>query len=383
MFKTTLTRKKILYVQYTNPGGYPPLEHSSRILAQEGWQVLFLGTGAFGASDLCFPPHSNINVQLMPFCSAGWRQKLHYLQFCLWVLIWTLRWQPKWVYASDLLSCPIALLLSFLSGVDVIYHEHDSPNVISQSFFIRFCLKTRRWLGGKAKMCILPNQQRIDRFKEVIGDRHNIMCVWNCPTKEEVVHSIPPHKSDDLWVWYHGSIVPIQLPPTIISALAILPDRVKLRVVGYETVGHPGYVKQLQELASKLQISERIEYIGTLPTRQQLLESCKKCNIGIALFPQESVQPMPGASNKPFEYLASGLPLLVSDLPDWKQMYVETGYGLACNPDDPESIAAALKWYLEHPVERQEMGDRGRQRILNEWNYEQQFMKVCHRLFQT
>jgi hypothetical protein len=33
---------KTLYLQYTNPAGYPPLEPSSRILANEGWQVLFL-----------------------------------------------------------------------------------------------------------------------------------------------------------------------------------------------------------------------------------------------------------------------------------------------------------------------------------------------------
>ncbi|WP_392534629.1 glycosyltransferase [Nostoc sp. C117] len=375
MFKTTLTEQKILYIQYTNPGGYPPLEHSSRILAEEGWQVLFLGTGAFGASDLCFPPHPNITVQLMPFCSAGWQQKLHYLQFCFWVLIWTLRWQPQWVYASDLLSCPISILLSFFN-TKIIYHEHDSPNATSDSFFIRFCLKNRKWLAKKAKICIIPNEQRIDRFKKVIGDRQNIFCVWNCPSKEEVCQSIQADNSNELWVWYHGSIVPVQLPPTILSALAILPDRVKLRVVGYETVGHPNYVKQLQQIACEMGISERIEYIGTLPTREKLLESCQKCNIGIALFPKDSLQPMPGASNKPFEYLASGLPLLVSDLPDWKQMYVDTGYGLACNPDDPESIAASLKWYLEHPAERQKMGDRGRQRIWNEWNYEQQFMQV-------
>lgn len=371
-----LTGQKILYVQYTNPGGYPPLEHSSRILAQEGWDVVFLGTGAYGASDLCFPPHSNINVQLMPFCPGGWRQKLHYLQFCLWVLIWTLRWQPLWVYASDILSCPIAVLLSFLPNVNLIYHEHDSPENTSESFFIRFCLRSRKWLADKAKMCILPNQQRVERFKQVTGDRHKVLCVWNCPSQKEVSPPSTPRNGDDLWVWYHGSIVPTQLPPQILSALAMLPHKVKLRVVGYETVGHPGYVKQLQEMSRELGISERIEYIGTLPTREKLLEYCQRCDVGIALFSKESIQPMPGASNKPFDYLACGLPLLVSHLPDWKQIYVEPGYGLACNPDNPESIAAALKWYLEHPVETRKMGDRGRQRILDEWNYEMQFTPV-------
>src|SRR5206468_3565164 len=128
--------RRILYVQYTNPAGYPPLEHSSRILADAGWQVLFLGTGAHGANTLRFPSHPNIAVRQMPFCAAGWRQKVHYLGYCLWVLCWTVRWGPHWIYASDPLSCPIAVALSFLPGVRLIYHEHDSPTT-SRGLFPR------------------------------------------------------------------------------------------------------------------------------------------------------------------------------------------------------------------------------------------------------
>src|SRR5262249_15965707 len=106
---------RILYIQYTNPAGYPPLEHSSRILADAGWKVEFLGTGALGA-ELRFPPHPNITTRQMAFCPAGWRQKLHYFRFALWVLGWALWRRPRWVYASDLLSCPVALVLSFLPG---------------------------------------------------------------------------------------------------------------------------------------------------------------------------------------------------------------------------------------------------------------------------
>ena len=65
---------RILYVQYTNPAGYPPLEHSSRILADAGWSALFLGTGALGANELEFPAYRNITVRRMAFCRAGWRQ---------------------------------------------------------------------------------------------------------------------------------------------------------------------------------------------------------------------------------------------------------------------------------------------------------------------
>src|SRR5438093_10555997 len=119
---------RVLYVQYTNPAAYPPLEHSSRILANKGWEILFLGTGAKGADVLEFPPHPNICVKRVRFCSGGWRQKLHYLWFSLLVLLWTVRWRPRWIYASDLLSCPVTFLLSFVPGLFILYHEHDSPN---------------------------------------------------------------------------------------------------------------------------------------------------------------------------------------------------------------------------------------------------------------
>jgi glycosyltransferase involved in cell wall biosynthesis len=89
---------------------------------------------------------------------------------------------------------------------------------------------------------------------------------------------------------------------------------------------------------------------------------------------------MVGASNKPFDYLSSGLALLVSDLPDWRTNYVEMGYGLACDPDDPESIATALRWFLNHQVEMRAMGERGRQRIATEWNYEKEFLPILERI---
>ena len=89
---------------------------------------------------------------------------------------------------------------------------------------------------------------------------------------------------------------------------------------------------------------------------------------------------MTGASNKPFDYLACGVPLLVSDLPEWRETFVAPGYALACNTDDPHSIAEALRWFVEHPEETRQMGERGRERILNEWNYENQFQNVLERM---
>jgi len=420
---------RILYVQYTNPAGYPPLEHSSRILADRGWRVLFLGTGAHGADALQFPPHPNIEVRRWKFVRAGLWQKLHFLAFNDWALITALRWKPKWIYASDLFSCPVALLLKRI-GFRVLYHEHDSPgtdvgrsprrirpladrksdvsrlrpavggtrasqggqksvvgsqwSVVTDrwSAFQRFLLWSRKKLARCADLCVLPNEKRVEFFKEQTATSRPVICVWNCPAREEA--EVQPTKaSDEFVVFYHGSIVPDRLPISVVRALADSPSSVRLRIAGYETVGHPGYVRELEEFAHSLGLRSRFEYLGSF-SRKALLPETRKAHIGLALMPINAkdlnLQAMTGASNKPFEYMACGLALLVSDLPDWNQMFVKPGSGRTCDPSDPNGIAGALHWFFEHQNETRMMGERGRQRIFQDWNYEIQFAPVLEKL---
>jgi glycosyltransferase involved in cell wall biosynthesis len=379
---------KALYIQYTNPEAYPPLENSSRILGNAGWEVVFLGTGSVGADALTFAKHGRIQVRKMPLSPRGWRQKLHYLSFALWSLTWAVWWRPRWIYASDLLSCPIALLLSFLPRARVIYHEHDSPAATASGLFQKLCLMARRKLAQRARICALPNEKRAELFSRQVNGFNNIghkapFVVWNCPAIEEVSPPRSPHNGDDFWILYHGTIVPSRLPVAIIDAMSLLPENVKLRVIGYETAGSHGYVRMLRERAARFGIGRRVEFLEPMP-RNELLKQCRKCDVGLALMPRSSddinMQAMVGASNKAFDYLSCGLALLVSDLPDWRAAYVETGHGLSCDPDNPESVTAALRWFIEHPVEMRAMGEMGRRKIIAEWNYDKQFAPIYKRM---
>ncbi len=373
-------------MQYTNPSGYPPLEHSSRVFADAGWEVLFLGTGAFGTGNLRFESHKNIQVKLIPFCSPGAAQKIHYAFFIFWAFIQSIFWRPNLVYASDHFSCLPTLLWSVLTRIQVVYHEHDTPSAKQANFFIKCCLWARKELSGRALCCVIPNEKRLENFtQEVKLPLEKVVCVYNCPSRNEVVEWAPKNLnlSTDFWILYHGSIVPERLPLTVIEALALLPKPARLRLIGYETVGSLGYIRRIRECAVQYHVDDRLDTINAIP-RQDLLRHAAQCDIGVSFMPNETcdvnMRHMTGASNKPFDYLARGLPLLVSDLPDWVEMYVKPGYGLACNPTDSQSIAKAINWFMEHPEEMRTMGERGRQRIISEWNYEAQFAPVLEKI---
>jgi len=371
---------RILYIQYTNPGGYPPLEHSSRILADAGWEVLFLGTGALGAAALRFPPHPRITVRKLKFQNEGWRQKLHYVWFGLWCFVWALRSRPRWIYASDPLSCPVALCISGILGSRLIYHEHDSPARANKvSGFMRVCLTARRACARRAEICVIPNRKRALQFAAETTPTHRVEVVWNCPSRSEVVPAANRKVNQGLRLLYHGSIVPDRLPLSILDALTALPDDVTLTIVGYETKGSTGYLDALRDRARRLGILQRVQIMGPA-VRSELLNIARSCDVGLALLPITSedgnFQAMTGASNKPFDYLACGLAVLVSDLPDWRELFVKPGYGLPCDPSQPESVAAAVRYFCDTPGAARRMGMKGQQRILSDWNYEAEFEKV-------
>ena len=370
---------RILYVQFTNPAVYPPLEHSATILAESGCDVVLLGLDTLGA-DMVFVSSPGIAVHLLRRQKPGWRQKLQYAAFACWVAWWVIAWRPSWVYASDPLAAPIALVLMRVFRVRVVYHEHDAPDAsrTGDSGFMSRVLFARARLARSADLVIAPNEARADALAEASGAGH-VVTTPNYPRAAEAKGRTQQAADGALRVLYQGSIVPARVPMAIVDALVALPSFVRLVLAGYETAGHPGYIASLVAHGRSLGIADRIEVAGVF-SRSALLDFTASCDVGLALLPLTTSDlnevTMIGASNKPFEYLARGLPLLVSDRPEWRAMFVDSGLAVSCDPESPASIADGLRWFWMHPVERRAMGEKGRARVAADWNYERAFQPV-------
>ena len=138
---------------------------------------------------------------------------------------------------------------------------------------------------------------------------------------------------------YHGSIVRDRLPPSIIVAATRFKYAIRIRITGYETAGSLGYVRELMSLAAMQGAPEIVEACTAL-SRSELLRVATAAHVGWCALPTLSgdfnLHHILGASNKVFDYMACGLPLLVSNSPDWISTFVEPGYGIACDADNPE-----------------------------------------------
>ncbi|MGH7136274.1 MAG: glycosyltransferase family protein, partial [Pirellulales bacterium] len=119
---------------------------------------------------------------------------------------------------------------------------------------------------------------------------------------------------------------------------------------------------------------------GKLPARRDFFRLASTCDVGLCLIPTDSGDVNRrfafGASNKCFDYLACGLAVVVPNQDEWTSQVVAPGYGIACETYQTETLRSMLKELRSKPAELRRMGELGRQRILNDWNYETQFEPV-------
>lgn len=373
---------RVLFAMYTNPVGYPPIERAATILRDHDVDVRILGTrgqqtDAFGAAG-----GGKLDVRLVAQGSGGVSQKLAYARFILWCIVQAIHWRADWLYASDAFAAPVALLASLL-GIRVVYHEHDIPAGDSRSGFMRVLAAARRAVLRRAQVAVCPSAGRAELLAPLRG-RREILVVWNCPSRADVGEARPADtEPDTLRVVYHGSIVPARLPMTVVEAIAAAAGRVELTVIGYETAGSTGYTSRLQSRAAELGVGDRVRVLGVL-SRARMLDESARMHLGLALMPIQggdaNERTMAGASNKAFEYLARGTPLLVSDLPDWRALFADAGVALTCDPGNPVSIAAAFDRAAKERGTLAAMGSLGQRLVASEWNYEARFQPVLERL---
>ena len=133
-------------------------------------------------------------------------------------------------------------------------------------------------------------------------------------------------------------------------------------------------------LANKLGVGEKVVFTGTVPFTEmpQLLTDATI----LALDRPDSLQAKHGFPTKLGEYLLTGNPVVVTEVGDIP-MFIENGVsGMIANPSNPNDFAAKMEWLLEHPVEAIEIGKKGKQVAMVNFNCEIEAKKIIDFIFQ-
>lgn len=283
--------------------------------------------------------------------------------------------RPAIAHFHDPELIPVGLALK-LYGIKVIYDVHeDVPRQILRKHWIPGVLRRpigwgasfAEWVAARVFDAIVTATPKIaERFP---ADKAEV--VQNFPILDELVAPKPqPYARRPPAFAYVGGITRERGIMEMLGALEALPpkDGALLELAGMfipeglesEATSRPGW--------------RRVRFHGWAerPTVASLLGGCRAGFI--LLHPNgryEDSYPV-----KMFEYMAAGLPVIASDFPLWRQIIEGAGCGLLVDPLDPKAIADAMQWILDDPEEAEAMGQRGRNAVVEKYNWEAESQKL-------
>jgi hypothetical protein len=157
---------------------------------------------------------------------------------------------------------------------------------------------------------------------------------------------------------YAGSLTRIRGVRELIAAFSGIPNA-ELWLVG------PFEDRALeQEILARL--PENVKYLGTMPFKQ-VLALYGSAKLGVLVY-YPSPNNRKALPIKLFEYMAAGLPVLTSNLPEFEAM--TAGCGISVDPHNVDQIRAAITSLLSNPAMIAEMSTVARRRALQEFTWE-------------
>jgi glycosyltransferase involved in cell wall biosynthesis len=103
----------------------------------------------------------------------------------------------------------------------------------------------------------------------------------------------------------------------------------------------PGYGERLAAEITRLGLSDRVTSLPSVAL-DELLAYTAEADVGVTLLQDTCENHRLALPNKLFEYIAAGIPVIASALPETQRLVTEYGVGWCVTPDEPAELAAAI-----------------------------------------
>lgn len=143
-----------------------------------------------------------------------------------------------------------------------------------------------------------------------------------------------------------------------------------IRFMATDRFSSQAFRKQVLDEIERRGIGNSIKLIPNVKPHE-LMDVLNGATIGIS--PNLRVpQQINGIHTKIFEYMAAGLPMVVSDLPHQVEVLTHNQCGVLAQPENPASFAVALENLVRDKHLAQSLGENGQRGFVNEYSYESQ-----------
>lgn len=381
----TCGQPKILHVTYSDPDIYSPIISSARLLAKNGYKVDILGyyrgrqnTVDYGdgirlirGNDLLGDWPRTIAQKIAGFSSLT-RRITHLTKENNYGLVVGNDATAFWASAKICLPAKIPL----------VYHCHDFSGVAKSFFsmptFGDIISSSSSKLACRADAVVFPEQSRAAWGKLTWRLNNPVFVAANAPLLQPLKKTNRLKEmfaksgfSPEYIVVRKGAISFDHGLKETLEALALCPSTWGLALIGYQNVD------AVRDFAKKLGVERQILFTGFVPY-DSTWEYISSADIGLSLYRPSNINTImqATASQKVFEYMASGIPSIAYGSPDFLSLARETKAIFTIKEITPQAIAAGLTQVLRNRSNYESMSENAYAAHFGFFNYETQYAPV-------
>ncbi|MBE0573181.1 MAG: glycosyltransferase family 4 protein [Ignavibacteriaceae bacterium] len=267
-----------------------------------------------------------------------------YLKFIWHIKLKLLNTKASIIFAEDIYTLPFAVIFGKLKRAKIYYDSRElfgylaglKEKKIKQAFW----KLTEKFFIKKADYVMVTGPMDGEFLKKEYGIK-NLILLRNLPRyyKSELKLDLHSHLQIDKTkkiILYQGVLLKGRGIEKIYAVLNELSDHVFVIAGGGE------YEEYYKKLAAEMDVNDKVFFLGKL-TQEDLPKITASVDIGVSLIENLSISYYHALPNKLFEYIMADVPVIVSDLPQMKEIVDKYDVGFAVDIDNKAELIDALK----------------------------------------
>jgi glycosyltransferase involved in cell wall biosynthesis len=360
-------------VHYSNPDLIPPIINEVRVLAEAGAWIDVLCRDYGGTWNISYP--TSTRIVRMPRGDT-WSNMREYLAF-VGKVIRLSNPMASIVIGHDMHGFVAARFAAWLRRRPLIYQCHDYVQAdMANTFGLRIVKRLEALLARTADAVIVPDADRAEIVARELRLRRPPIILPNAPLSAAVPATSPLRAAlEDMGYSFErvllrqGRIGPGH---AIEATLCSMPHWSNSSW-GFVLIGDgpEEYQRQYRQLAADLGVETRFVILPPVGY-DEILGYTVGADAGSALYEPIHVnnRHITTASNKLMEYLACGLPMILSDTPAMQRFLACYACGVTADEGDPRGIAQAVNVLLGDEAAASRMAEAAREAFLTTFAYE-------------
>jgi glycosyltransferase involved in cell wall biosynthesis len=258
------------------------------------------------------------------------------------------RLRPDIVHAHDAAMLAPGWAGARLTGAKLVYdsHEYAAGVPYRERAWALFVNGLERLFVSRCAAVITVSDGIAERLRERYGLRKTPVVVRNVPDPAAYGCSgAPPDLRaefsipvDSPLALHLGAVARDRGCESLVRALHGVPD-CHLLFLGADD---GAYVQRLCDLARGEGVADRVHFRGSVPIGQ-VIGCVSQATVGLSLLEATCENHRLALPNKAFEYLAAGVPVVLSDLPESRRTFGDVPGVCLVDVADPGAVAAAIR----------------------------------------